>query len=147
MVTYLAPFISHLSQKTAALRDLLKRESEFQWNASHQAAFTAVKEAISKETTLSYFNPKKYTTIQVDASSKRLGAVLLQEGRPIAFASKSLTEAEQRYANIEREMLAVVFGCKRFHTYVYASKFAIESDHNPLEVISAKNITCAPPRL
>ena len=147
MVTYLAPFISHLSQKTAALRDLLKRESEFQWNASHQEAFTAVKEAISKETTLSYFNPGKNTTIQVDASSKGLGAVLLQEGRPIAFASKSLTEAEQRYANIEREMLAVVFGCKRFHTYVYASKFTIESDHKPLEMISAKNITCAPPRL
>ena len=147
MVTYLAPFISHLSQNTAALHDLLKRESEFQWNASHQEAFTAVKEAISEETTLSYFNPKKDTTIQVDASSKGLGAVLLQEGRPIAFASKSLTEAEQRYANIEREVLAVVFGCKRFHTYVYASKFTIESDHKPLEMISAKNITCAPPRL
>ena len=147
IVTYLAPFIPQLSQKTATIRDLLKNDSEFQWNASHQQAFNAVKEAIAKATTLAYYDPMKETTIQVDASSRGLGAVLMQEGRPIAFASKSLTETERRYANIEREMLAVVFGCKRFHTYVYASHFTIESDHKPLEMISKKNITCAPPRL
>ena len=60
---------------------------------------------------LNYFNPSKETSLQVDASNKGLGTVLLQEGKPIAFASKALTELEQRYANIERELLAVVFGC------------------------------------
>ena len=82
-----------------------------------------------------------------DASSRGLGAALLQDGRPFTFASKSLTPTEQRYANIEREMLAVVFGCKRFHTYVYAKNCTIESDHKPLEMIKKKNLGAAPPRL
>ena len=56
--------------------------------------------------------------VQVDASGRGLAAVLLQGGKPIAFASKSLSECKKRYANIEREMLAVVFGCERFHTCV-----------------------------
>ena len=83
----------------------------------------------------------------MDASQHSLGAALIQDGRPIAFASKSLTPTEQRYANIERELLACVFGAERFHTYIYGSKFKIESDHRPLDMISKKNLTVAPPRL
>ena len=71
----------------------------------------------------------------------------MQDNKPIAFASKSLSEVEQRYANIEREMLAVVFWCERFHTYLYGRPFIVESDHKPLEMISFKNLTAAPPRL
>ena len=82
----------------------------------------------------------------MDASNKGLGAVLLQEGKPIAFASKALTETEQRYANIERELLAVIFGCERFRTYFYGCKFQMESDHKPLEMISLKNLIAVPPR-
>ena len=59
---------------------------------------------------------------------------------PIAFASKGLTKTECRYVNIEREMLAAVFGVKRFQTYVYGRSFTIESDHKPLESISLKNL-------
>ena len=58
-------------------------------------------------------------TIQVDASQVGLGAALLQNGKPVAFASKALTKTECRYVNIEREMLAAVFGVERFHTYIY----------------------------
>ena len=88
---------------------------------------------------------------EVDASKKGLGAVLIQvddSGRAhvIAFATKAPTETE-RYANIEREMLAVVFGAERFHTYVYWSKFVVESDHKPLEAIKLKNLSQATPRL
>ena len=82
----------------------------------------------------------------MDALNKGLGAVL-QEGKPIAFASKALTETEQRYANIERELLALVFGCERFRTYLYGCKFQMESDHKPLEMISLKNLIAAPPHL
>ena len=96
---------------------------------------------------LTYFNPSKETSLQVDVSNKGLDAVLLQEGKPIAFASKALTETEQRYANIERELLAFVFGCERFRTYLYGCKFQVESDHKPLEMISLKNLIAAPPRL
>ena len=66
--------------------------------------------------TLAYFKPGSDTVIQVDASGRGLGVVLMQAGKPIAFASKSLSDCETRYANIEREMFAVVFGCERFHT-------------------------------
>ena len=79
-------------------------------------------------------------TIQVDASQVGLGAALLQNGKPIAFASKALTETKCQYANIKREMLAAVFRVERFHTYVYGWSFMIESDHKPLESISRKNL-------
>ena len=71
----------------------------------------------------------------------------MQENKPIAFASKALSSAESRYANIERELLAVVYGCEKFHTYLYGRQFVIESDHRPLEQIHKKNLDKAPPRL
>ena len=86
-------------------------------------------------------------TIQVDASQVGLGAALLQNGKPIAFASKALTKTKCRYANIEREILAAVFGAERFHTYVYGQSFMIKSDHKPLESISRKNLADTPAQL
>ena len=86
-------------------------------------------------------------TIQVDASQVGLGAALLQNGKPVAFASKALTKTERQYANIEREMLATVFGAEIFHTYIYGQSFTIESDHKLLESISRKNLTDTPARL
>ena len=83
-------------------------------------------------------------TIQSDASQVGLGAALLQNGKPVAFASKALTKTECQYSNIEREMLAAVFGVERFHTYVYGWSFTIESDHKPLESISRKNLADTP---
>ena len=147
IITYMGSFVPNLSQNTAILRELLKKDAEFQWTEMHQKAFELVKASICKETTLAYFDRDKETTIQVDASGRGLGAVLLQDKKPIAYASKSLTDAEKRYANIERELLAVVFGAERFHTYVYGKHFKVESDHKPLEMIQLKNLTAAPPRL
>ena len=83
-------------------------------------------------------------TIQVNASQVGLGAALLQDNKPIAFASKALTNVEHRYANIEREMLAVVFRAERFCTYVYGQSFMIKSDHKLLESISRKNLADTP---
>ena len=147
MITYLSSYIPNLSDHTMPLRQLLQKNSEYQWHAEHEKAFNAIKEIISATTTLQYFNPKLPTTIQVDASKYALGAALVQEDRVIAYASKSLTDTETRYANIERELLACVFGAERFHTYVYGAPFVIESDHRPLEMISQKHLTSAPPRL
>ena len=147
IATYMGPFIPNLSHHTAPLREILKKDAEFEWSANQQSAFNKIKELICQETTLSYFNPEKETVVQVDACTYGLGAALLQDGKPIAFASKSLTETESRYANIERELLAVVFGAQRFHTYIYGKHFTVESDHKPLEMISLKNLTAAPPRL
>ena len=121
---------------------------------SHTKVFNLLKKTITESVILNYFKPEYNTKIQVDASGKGLGAALIQTdpAKPdheymIAFASKSLSDVEQRYANIEREMLAVVFGIERFHTYVYGSSFQVESDHKPLENIVLKNLAQAPPRL
>ena len=90
---------------------------------------------------------QKEVTVQADASQRGLGACLVQEGKPIAFASKSLTDTETRYANIERELLAIVFACQRFNTYMLGRQFTVESDHKPLEVIHQKSLVIAPPRI
>ena len=74
-------------------------------------------------------------TIQVDASQVGPGVALLQNNKPIAFASKALTKTEHHYANIEREMLTVIFGAERFRTYIYGRSFTIKSDHKPMESI------------
>ena len=152
MVQYLAPFIPHLSEKTAILRDLTKADVLWEWSNNHEKAFDQVKNHICEAVRLNFFDPALSTKIQVDASTRGLGAALIQIDRDgqekiIAFASKSLTDTETRYANIEREMLAVVFGVERFHTYVYGANFSVESDHKPLENIQLKHISKAPPRL
>lgn len=147
IVQYMSPFIPNLADRTEPLRALIRKESEWQWTESHQKAFDNVKSVIGAECTLTYFDPKQATVIQVDASMKGLGAALLQNNKPVAFASKALTDTEQRYANIERELLAVVFGCTRFHTYIYGSRFTVESDHKPLENIQHKSLANTPPRL
>lgn len=147
LVTYMGPFIKNLSSLTAPLRELLKEKNKFVWSPTYQAAYDKVKDSISHEVTLNYFDPKKEITIQVDASMRGLGAALLQDNKPVAFASKALTDVETRYANIERELLAVVYGCEKFHTYIYGCSFTVKSDHKPLESIHLKHLTAAPPRL
>ena len=147
MVQHLSSFVPRLSDHTDTLRGLLRKDSDWQWTASHQKSFEDLKKEVARECTLTYFNTKKTTTIQVDASQKGLGAALLQNGKPVAFASKAPTETEQRYANIKRELLANVFGCERFHTYIFGSHFRVESDHKPLVNIQHKSLSSVPPRL
>ena len=92
-----------------------------------------------------------FTTVQVDASLRGLGACLIQkhkgEHQPIAFASRSLVDVETRYANIERELLAIIFACQCFSSYLLGRSFVAESDHKPLEMIAMKNLANAPPHL
>lgn len=73
--------------------------------------------------------------------------MLLQNGKPIAYASRALNNTQQKYAQIEKETLAIVFGCEKFHQYVYGRHFVVESDHKPLEYIFRKPITEAPQRV
>ena len=102
---------------------------------------------ITTPTSLQYFDSAQPVTIQVDASQRGIGAVLLQANGPVEFASKLLSEAESRYSNIEREMLTVLFGLEKFHYYAYGRPVVVESDHKPLEAISKKHLSSAPPRL
>ncbi|KAI8484940.1 hypothetical protein Bbelb_373470 [Branchiostoma belcheri] len=147
LIQYMGSFIPKLAEHTANMRELLKEDAEFKWSPSHTQDFDRIKALISKETTLQLYDREKPVTLQVDASMKGVGALLMQDNKPIAFASKALTPAETRYANIERELLAVVYGCEKFHTYLYGRSFDIESDHRPLEQFDKKNLTKAPARL
>jgi len=103
------------------LCDLLKEDVPFMWESHHQASMDKIKQAISEESTLRYVDTAKLPTLQTDASIKglMLDASLTQDGQPIAYASKALSNTETRYACIERELLAVVFGVQRFHTYLF----------------------------
>ena len=94
LVTYLSPFIPGLSTLTAPLQELLKKDADFIWNHTYDTTFEQIKEVIVSDTTLRYFYPSLPMTIQVNASQVGLGAALLQKGKPIAFASKALTETE-----------------------------------------------------
>ena len=147
LVMYLSPFIPGLSTLTVPLCELLKKDTDFTWNCTYNATFQWVKEAVVSDTTLRYFNPLLPMAIQVDASQVGLGAALLQNGKPVAFASKALTKTKCWYANIEREMLAAFFGAERFQMYIYGRTFTIKSDHKPLESISQKNLADTPAHL
>lgn len=147
MCTYLSPFIPGFSELTHNLRQMLKENAIMEWSPQACKDFQNLKDIISSDAVLAYYDPAKPATLEVDASSVALGAVLLQEGRPVAYASKALSDTETRYANIEREMLAVVFGCEKFRTYLFGRTFEVISDHKPLEMILQKSISRAPARL
>ena len=101
LANYMGPFIPNLSTLTAPLRELLKESHQFVWSPAHQEAYNKIEDSISSEVTLTYFDPKKEITLQVDALLKGPGSVLLQDNKPVASASKALTHGETRYANIE----------------------------------------------
>lgn len=147
MITYLAKFIPNMSQHTEPLRELTREDVAWQWGGEHQNAFDKLKIMLTEAPLLRYYDVKLPVTLSVDASKSGLGAVLLQEEKPVAYASRALTETEQRYAQIEKEMLAIVFGAERFHQYVYGREVNVESDHKPLEVIMKKPLSSAPARI
>ena len=72
---------------------------------------------------------------------------MLQDGKAVAYVSRALTKTEQEYAQIEKELLAILFALERFHTYVYGRKITVETDHKPLISIMKKALTSAPRRL
>ena len=83
-------------------------------------------------------------TLSVDASKSGLGAVYLQYGNPVAFASRALTEDESRYAQVEKELLAATFTCQKFHDFIYGREAIIETDHKPITAILNKSLHTAP---
>ena len=94
MLTYLSKFAPNLADVTSPMRMLLKKDTEFIWGPEQDEAFQTVKQIIMQAPVLQYFDPAKPVALQVDASSKGIGAVCLQGGKPIAYASKTLTESQ-----------------------------------------------------
>ena len=96
---------------------------------------------------LAYYNPRKQTDLQTDASIKGLGACLLQDHKPVYFVSRALTEVQRDYVAIELESLAVACAMETFHHFLYASHFILETDQKPLESILSKSTNQATSRL
>ena len=147
LVNYLNRFSLHLAEISAPLREICRQDVEFELTESVHVAFSRTKEEISKNVTLPYFNPKSDTTLQTNASKKGLGAVILQDARPVMFASRALTGAEKNYQNLERECLAMIWGMEKFHYFLYGKKFTLETDQKPLVSIYKKHMVEILPRI
>ena len=126
------------------MRDLLKKESVFTWDQSYDKAFNELKSILAKAPVLKYFSQEKKSVLQCDASKDGLGTCLMQNGHPIAYASRALTPTEFHYAQIEKELLSVVFGVKKFSEFLYGRHFVVETDHKPLESIVRKSLLRSP---
>ncbi|KAK7584247.1 hypothetical protein V9T40_008790 [Parthenolecanium corni] len=146
-VTYLGKFIENLSELTEPLRKLLKKDVVWEWTEEQNVAFEKLKKVLVSKPVLKYYDVNKPVLLSVDASSKALGAVLLQDRQPVAYATKALTDSQTYLPQIEKEALAVRFACEKFHQYIFGKELIIETDHKPLESIFRKPIFMAPPRL
>ncbi|CAB4045661.1 Hypothetical predicted protein, partial [Paramuricea clavata] len=144
MVNFIAKFAPNISDVTAPLRELTKKNVAFHWLETHEKAFRDLQNSLTDPATLRYYDVAKPVTLQVDASQR---AALIQNQGPVAYASKAMNDTQRRYAQIEKKLLAVVFVCKRFHQYVYGKTITVESDHKPLEAILKKPLSQAPSRL
>ena len=107
MINYLSKFSARLSQFALPIRELAKEKVAFNWGPEHQAAFKLVKKEIAVTPILAYYDTKKTTVLQTDASINGLDACLLQDEKPVYFESKALMEAQRGYVAIELESLAV----------------------------------------
>lgn len=148
LVNYVGKFIPNLATTTEPLSKLTRKGVHFDWKKEQQMAFDKLKDHLTDDTTLGYYNVNDRTQIIADASPVGLGAVLIQlknsEPRIISYASRSLTNAERKYSQPEKEALALVWSVERFHFYIYGKEFELVTDHRALETIfSPKSRPCA----
>jgi len=133
---YYRRFIQNFSKIARPLTALLKRNTPFVWNQSTDEAFNTLKKLLTEEPLLQYPDFTKPFVLTTDASNEALGAILSQGpiglDLPIAYASRTLNSAEKRYSVTEKELLAIVWGCKYYRQYLFGRKFTIVTDHKPL---------------
>jgi len=128
-----SPLIADISQP---LRELLCSRRAWVWGPDQERSFFRIKEELAKPTVLALYDQEADAKVSTDASSFGLGAVLLQSTgeswKPVAYASRSLSDTEKRYAQIEKEALATTWACEKFCTYILGKPFQVETDHKPL---------------
>lgn len=125
-----------MAELTKPLTDLLSTKNHWTWGEIQQQAFSSFKNSLASTPSLALFDASRQTKLSTDASSYGLGAVLLQnhddQWRPVAYASRAMSPAEQRYAQIEKEALGITWASERLADYLIGLKFHIETDHQPL---------------
>ena len=93
MVNYLAKFLPQLSERLEVLRQLDRKITEWCWLEQQERAWSDIKRLVSNAPILAFYNPRKELTLKCDASQNGLGAAVSQEGKPISFASRALTQS------------------------------------------------------
>ena len=138
MVNQLVKFCPDLAEHTKPLRDLLRRDTAWLWGPQQAASFSYLKQELASDRVLAIYNSERHTVVSADASSYGLGAVLLQkqpsgELKPVAYASRSITNTESRYAQIEKEALALTWALEHWRDYLIdMPTINVETDHKPL---------------
>ena len=139
LINYYAKFLPNISEVLSPLYRLLQKGQTFQWGEKEESAWSNSKKLLINSSILVHFDQAKDIILTCDASHYGVGAVLshkMEDGseRPIAFASRTLTKSEKNYSQLEKEGLAMIFGVKKFHQYLYANNkpFYIVTDHKPL---------------
>ena len=152
VVNQLGKFSKNLASLTQPLRELLSKKHTWLWGPNQQQAFTQVKDELTKPTTLALYDVQKESKVSADASAYGLGAVLLQQTdsdwKPVAYASRAMSETERRYAQIEEAALAITWACEKFSMYILGKRSSIETDHKPLvPLLGSKHLDSLPPRV
>ena len=137
LLNFYGKFLPNLSAELEPLYQLLRKNQRWKWNTEQIRAFERSKTLLQSATVLVHYDQNKKLTVSCDASPYGVGAVLSHEmpdgsERPIAFASRTLTSAEKKYSQLDKEGLAMVFAVKKFHQFLYGRHFTIYTDHKPL---------------
>jgi hypothetical protein len=153
MANYSSKYIANFSTITAPLRELTKKNAQFEWKDIHQKAFEQLTTALSSAQCMAYFDTQKDTYVTVDVSPVGISAILsqktkgMEDDKVISYASRALTDVEKRYSQTEKEALAIVWGAEHFHLYLYGKYFTLVTDHKPLEVIYGNKRTKSSARI
>ena len=147
MINYLNRYSALSAHLAAPLSSLTHQAADYKPEKTHMENFQRLKMEISKTEALPYFNTSAETTLQMDASKKGLGACLIQNGKVVCYASRSLTKTEQNYQNLEREALGTIWGMEKFHYFLYGKEFTLETDQKPLVSIYKKHMVDISPRV
>lgn len=148
IVNYVSRFIPSFSDVTEPLRSLVKKGVKFLWGNKQEKSFQTLKSLLMTAPVLQFYSSSLPVIISCDASQNGCGSVLLQNNAPVSYASKAFTPTQQKYAQIEKELLSICHACTKFHNYIYGrSDVTIETDHKPLINIFKKPLLTAPARL
>ena len=138
LLTYYNRFLCDLSTVLFPLYRLLRKDVRFRWTQCEEDAFRKAKNLLTSSNLLVHYDSTEELVMAFDASPYGVGAVLAHvdsqgRERPIGFVSRTLSKAEQNYAQMEREGLACIFGLKKFHSYLYGRSFKIYTDNLALK--------------
>lgn len=152
MVNQLGKFIPQLAERDKPLRELLSKKNCWVWDVEQVRAFQDLKDALTSPPVLAIYDPNREVKVSADASSYGLGGVLLQKWgdawKPVAYVSRSLTQTEQRYAQVEKEALGLTWACERFRNFLIGKHFLLETDHKPLlSLLGSQALDALPPRI